>query len=157
MTEKSIDKTKRKMIDLFKDYVWNHQYSIFYDNPANSIDLQEDLNRLRVKLRNRDQPFYIIKRTLNRGGLQAYATIFTTKEIEGFDKLVSKSSEYEINIPDQVVTDDMIVSTINAMKKQRLHDLDKFFGEADVKRYSLINKSKLVRRDAPLCLDEDKY
>jgi hypothetical protein len=157
MTEKSTDKTKRKLIDLFKDYEWNHQYSIFYDNPANSIHLLEDLRRLRVKLKTRNQPFYIIKRTLNRGHLQAYATIFTTERIEGLDKLLSKSSEHETNILDQVITDDMIVSTINAMKKQRLHDLDKFFGEADVKRYSLINKGKLVRRDAPLCLDEDKY
>lgn len=153
MTEKSTDKTKRKMFDLFKDYEWNHQYSIFYDNPANSIHLLEDLRRLRVKLKTRNQPFYIIKRTLNRGHLQTYATIFTTERIEGLDKLLSKSSEHDINILDQVVTDDMIVSTINAMKKQRLHDLDKFFGEAGVKRYSLINKGKLVRRDAPLCLD----
>lgn len=155
MTEKSIDKTRRKMIDLFKDYEWNHQYSIFYDDPANSIHLQEDLNRLRLKLKTRNQPFYIIKRTLNRGHLQAYATIFTTEQIEDMDKLVSKSSEYEINIPDQVVTDDMIVSTINAMRKQKLHDLDKFFGKADVKRYSVTNKSKLVERDISLSVDEE--
>ncbi|MGE6689477.1 hypothetical protein ACQKFE_16015 [Stutzerimonas stutzeri] len=154
MTEKSIDKTKRKMIDLFKDYEWNYQYSIFYGNPANSIHLLEDLGRLTIKLKTRNQPFYIIKRTLNRGHLQAYATIFTTEQIEDMDKLVSKSSEYEINIPDQVVTDDMIVSTINAMKKQRLHDLDKFFGKADVKRYSVTNKSKLVKRDISLSIDE---
>lgn len=67
MTEKSTDKTKRKMIDLFKDYEWNHQYSIFYDDPANSIHLLEDLGRLTIKLKAHNQPFYIIKRTLNRG------------------------------------------------------------------------------------------
>ncbi|MBH3353415.1 MAG: hypothetical protein AAGU13_05895 [Stutzerimonas stutzeri] len=154
MTEKSTDKTKRKMIDLFKDYEWNHQYSIFYDDPANSIHLLEDLGRLTIKLKAHNQPFYIIKRTLNRGHLQAYATIFTTQETEGLDKLVSKSSEYEINILDQVITDDMIVSTINAMKTQKLHDLDKFFGETDVKRYSVTNKSKLIKRDISLSIDE---
>jgi len=48
----------------------------------------------------------------------------------------------------------MIVSTINAMKTQKLHDLDKFFGETDVKRYSVTNKSKLIKRDISLSIDE---
>jgi len=156
MTEKSTDKTKRKMIDLFKDYEWNHQYSIFYDDPVNSIHLLEDLGRLTIKLKTRNQPFYIIKRThYNKGHLQAYATIFTTEQIEGLDKLLSKSSEHETNILDQVITDDMIVSTINAIKNQKLHNLDKFFGETDVKRYSVVNKSKLVERDISLSIDEE--
>jgi len=156
MTEKSTDRTKRKMIDLFKDYEWNHQYSIFYDDPANSIHLLEDLGRLTIKLKAHNQPFYIIKRTHYNKGLQAYATIFTTQETEGLDKLVSKSSEYEINILDQVVTDDMIASTINAIKNQKLHNLDKFFGETDVKRYSVVNKIKLVKRDISLPMPQGK-
>ena len=107
-----------------------------------------------IKLKAHNQPFYIIKRTHYNKGLQAYATIFTTQETEGLDKLVSKSSEYEINILDQVITDDMIVSTINAIKNQKLHNLDKFFGETDVKRYSVTNKSKLIKRDISLSIDE---
>ena len=152
MSEDATDKTKRKMIDLYKEYDWSYQYSIFYNDKADSIHLQEDLNRLREKLKNnrKDQPFYIVKRTLNRGGLQAFATIFTTQKIEGFDNFVRKSSQHEINIRKRTVSDDFLISTIEKLKKQKLHNLDKFFGIKDVKRYSVVNKSKLVERDFSL-------
>lgn len=147
MSEDSTDRTKRELIDLYKRYEWTYQYSIFYDDPANSIHLQEDLNTLRVKLKNRkDQPFFIVKRTLNRGFLQAFATIFTTQEIEGFDKLVNKSSQYEINIRKRRVSDSFIVSTIQKLKKQKLHNLESFFNLKNVKRYSVLNKKKLAER-----------
>jgi hypothetical protein len=152
MSEDTIEKTKRKMIDLFKDYEWTYQYSIFYDNPADSIHLEEDLNRLRVKIKKRDQPLYIIKRTLNRGVLQAFATIFTTRAIEGFDKLVSNSSQYEINIRKRKISDSFLVSTIQKLKKQKLHNLNIFFGRKSIKRYSVINAKKLVKRNPISCL-----
>lgn len=158
MGESSTDKTKREIIDIYKQYEWSYQYSIFYDNPKESIHLEEDLNRLRVKLKNRKkQPFFVVKRTLNRGVLQAFATIFTTQEIEGFDEFVSKSSKCEINTRKRKISDSFISSTIQKLKGQKLHNLNKFFGKKDVKRYSVLNKSKLVLRGAPSRLDDDKY
>ncbi len=156
MSEGSTDRTKREMIDLYKNYQWSYQYSVFYDNPKESTHLQDDLNRLRLKLKNRKgQPFFVVKRTLNRGVLQAFATIFTTQEIEGFDKFVNKSSEYEINTRKRKVSDNFLASTIQKLKIQKLHDLDSFFGRRNIKRYSVINREQLVRRVVSLSeLDE---
>ncbi|RYJ61809.1 hypothetical protein [Pseudomonas songnenensis] len=158
MSEGSTEKTKRKMTSPLKRYDWYFQYSIFYDNPAESVHLNEDLARFRIRLKRfKDQPFLIVKRLLKRPGipLQAYATIFTTKKINNLDEIIDSSFCCRCNSMSRAIKDTRLISTIKNIDKQRLHDLGAFFGASSIKRYSIVNKACLIGRKSKLFPDND--
>lgn len=167
MMEKSKDKTRRKMIDYFKKYRWMHQYSIFLK--LNDLDIDEiksfakswilefDDDKfkdyLKKKKGNKDVAMiYMLRSHRNksylpnsRPFLQFYITVYSTDIIEGFYDAFNYSN-FSLNVIDRELTDKKIETTCNALKKGKLHNLSLLGGK---KRYTIINKAKLIPVERP--------
>lgn len=151
MTESSEDKTKRKLSKLLQDHDWQHQHSIFYRDIEESINLIDNSNKLKRILKKKlpTSPFLICYRTLyrkDRGGLQAYVTIFSTAQIKKFQKMAEEAFGSGIATRGRTLSPEKLQRTVSALKTQKLHDLETFFGHR-VKRYSVINKSSLKNHE----------
>ncbi len=146
MPESSEAKTKRKLSALILNHQWQYQYSIFYDELPDCQNLPIDDEKLKNHLSRNypDMPFLILRRTIKKEwkGLQAYVTIFSVKNIEDMASLADKSFSSEIKLSKRKLWQKKIEDTASAIRKQKLHDLDGFFGRK-TRRYSVINKSKL--------------
>ena len=149
VTESSEDKTKRKLSKLLLDYDWQHQHSVFYRDIEESINLIDNGNKLKKILKKKlpTSPFLVCYRTLyrkDRGGLQAYVTIFSTAQIKKFQKIAMEAFGNGIATRGRGLSPEKLQHTESALKAQRLHDLEGFFGRK-IRRYSIINKSELDR------------
>lgn len=147
------------MIHYLSRYEWIYQYSIFVD--VLNLDLDDakevaktwlltfDDTKFRDYLRKMNSDvvmMYVLRKTTHKNHpsgkrfQQYYITIFTTDILDGLDN-ISRYSSYLCNVMDRKVKATKIESTCNALKKQVLHDLSLL---GDKKRYSIINKSKLI-------------
>jgi len=147
LSETSEEKTKRRLSKLITDYLWTYQYSVFYREIEDCPNLISDSNKLKKLIRARfpESPFLICHRTLykkERGGLQAYLTIFSTKKIADFNKLVVKVFSGGVAARGRLLSHEKIERNASAIRNQKLHDLKGFFGQ-DVRRYSVVNKAAL--------------
>ncbi len=157
--ESSEDKTVRKMIYYLSNYEWLYQYSIFVDVVPLELDdakevaktwlLTFDDLKFRDYLRKMNSDvamMYVLRKTTHKNHpsgkrfQQYYITIFTTDSLSGIDK-VNYYVDYSCNVLNRSVTCRKIESTCNALRKQNLHDLSSL---GNKKRYSILNKSKLV-------------
>lgn len=148
MSESSEDKSKRKYVALLTGNEWRHQYSVFYDDPTQSVRLLSDMVRFKQSLRRKvaDQPFLIRIQTLNKAGqpLQAYLTMFTTKRVEGLKDVISKLFASPVNVAGRTLQQAKIDSIADAICTQRPQDLSKVFGKTGVNRWSVLNKPLLI-------------
>lgn len=167
MMENSEDKTVRHIVNYLTNYDWLYQYSVFVD--VNDLDVAEakDVAKnwllkfddkkfrdyLRKKKGNEDVAMmYMIRKHLHKNHpskksfQQFYITIYSSGEIQGIDHIQSYYSDFPLNILGRKVTDKKIKSTCSALKNQRLHDLSLLGGK---KRYTIINKAKLIQVEAP--------
>lgn len=157
--ESSTDKTVRKMIGYLSNYEWLYQYSIFVDVDHLELDDAKELaktwllsfndSKFRDYLRKSNPDvamMYVLRKTTHKYHLsgkrfqQYYITIFTTDFLSGINK-VNYYVDYPCNVLNRSVTCRKIESTCNALRKQNLHDLSSL---GNKKRYSILNKSKLV-------------
>lgn len=147
MSETPEEKTRRKLSRLLSDHKWTYQYSVFYREIENCSDLISDSNKIKKSLRTKypELPFLVCYRTLyrkERGGLQAYLTIFSTTKIQNFNKLANKAFENRVTTRGRDLSQEKLERITSTIKNQKLHDLKKYFGK-QVRRYSLLNKPAL--------------
>lgn len=148
MSESSEDKTKRRTVSALRTYQWSYQHSVFYDDPTESHSLLEDQVQFKQVLRRKcpDQPFLTRIQSLKQGGapLQAYLTIFTTNEVEGFQSIVDKVFPKKMNARGRRLSDSKLESIITAILEQKPHDLSKIFDKVGTNRWTILNKHQLV-------------
>lgn len=159
--ESSTDKTKREIINLLTKYQWQYQYSIFFDVRDTDYDEAKVLAiewfdsfddiKFRDYLRKTSDTaiLFLIRTTLiknrtdNKRFKQVYLTLYCNHPLN-LDEVIYKyidNDEATINVIKRKVKPEKVASTVSAIKKQKLHDLE-FLGNK--KRYSLINKKLLV-------------
>ncbi|OQR29416.1 hypothetical protein BWR15_26975 [Pseudomonas sp. T] len=145
--ETSEDKTKRKYLHLLDHYVWGYQYSIFYQDVDQSIDLLEDMKPFKQRLIRvcPDQPFLLRIQLLNRlGRKQAYLSILTTKrskELEQAHESYWPSSD--TRCLGRRLKQSKLDQISKAIATQRPHNLPAFFNVSRVRRYALLNADHL--------------
>jgi hypothetical protein len=77
-----------------------------------------------------------------------YMTLFSSdKEVNILIAIDKSKTDYEYNLSSRAVNPLKLESTINSIKKQKPHDLDKFFNEQKVMRYGVINRKNLIEVD----------
>ncbi len=150
MSETSEEKTRRRYLALLTGNEWTMQYSVFYANPALSIQLLDDQIAFKQKLRKEypDQPFLIrIQTKLGNGlgdkTLQAWLSIITTKPVEGFESFLDKTFPVAMNGPGRKLNRMKLYTMTTALSKQKPHDLTKIFGDIRIRRWTLLNEPKL--------------
>jgi hypothetical protein len=141
LSESATAKTKRKLSALILNYQWQYQYSIFYDEIPDCQNLAIDDEKLKNRLSRNypDIPFLILRRTIKQEwkGLEAYVTIFSVKNIKDMASLVDRSFSSEITFKKRKLWQKKIEDTASAIRNQRPHDLDGFFGRK-TRRYSVM-------------------
>ena len=143
MTETSEDKTKRKYVDQLMADIWKYQYSVFYQNPDDSIRLIDDADTFKQGMGRKfpNQPF-LIRVCLKGTGRskQAWLSILTTAEASGLAERAEKKFSAPVNVKVRRYTDTKAEQAAATIMKQGPHDLKHFFGKEKVNRYALINK-----------------
>lgn len=170
MSESSEKKTKRNYLKLLNDYEWSYQYSLFYEDETDSRHLLDDMVKFKQELRRKwpDTAFLIRiqshRKDVGTGNanrvLQGFLSILSTSKLQGImdgflDPLFSaqvKIMYRRLNIGKQK----HIYSTIDG---QRPHDLTKIFKHktTPIRRFNVLNKTKLVERQIPLIELEQEY
>ncbi|MFR0692158.1 hypothetical protein ACLUTX_22365 [Enterobacterales bacterium AE_CKDN230030158-1A_HGKHYDSX7] len=143
MTETSEEKTKRKYVDQLMAGVWTYQYSIFYQNPDESLRLIDDAASFRQGLGRRlpNQPF-LIRVSLKGTGIskQAWLSVLTTQKSPELIDWAEQKFSLPVNVIFRRYSQAKAEQTARAILKFRPHDLKHFFGKEKVNRYALINK-----------------
>lgn len=145
--ESSEDKTKRKFAKYLLDPIWTYQYSVFCDDPEESVNLLEYQKVFRRELGRKfpNQPFLIRIQTLRLGKVhQAYLTLYTTQKTVGFQELAYRYFPTEVNVIYQQLTERKREVKANKILTQNPHDLTRVFGEVRIRRYGVINKHLLA-------------
>lgn len=158
MSEFSEEKTKRKFLKLLSEYEWGYQYSVFYEDPEDSVFLLEDMIRFKQVLRRKWQntAFLIrIQSHKNRrnGVLQAFLSILCNCKLEGVkDGFVDGLFSTQVNVMSKELSIGKQASMYRSIAKQKPHNLKMIFKEkeASIRRYTVLNKDKLIKRDMPL-------
>ncbi|KFX67667.1 hypothetical protein TMS3_0120835 [Pseudomonas taeanensis MS-3] len=153
MSETSEQKSKRNYLHLLHEYQWGYQHSLFYDDLHESTALLDDMVRFKQELRRKcpDQPFLIRIQLHNRktphnpdGGLQAYLVILTTKNAyKAISAAADKVMSGQCNVMSMSLTPEKNIKSASAIKSQRPHDLERFFGKEKVNRFTVLNRNKL--------------
>lgn len=150
MSETSEDKSKRKYLKVLKENEWSYQYSVFYDDPVQSVNLLDDMVAFKRYLRRqyKDQPFLFRIQThmhKEKKVLQALLTLFTTVKLTGFDELTNKAFPSPMNTQSRRLTDDKLASMVGSIEKQKSHDLSKIFNKVGQNQWGILNKPQLVK------------
>lgn len=163
MSETSKDKTKRKLLSYYKDYIWEQKISLFPEGESDKSFIKiipEYMNKFKNKLMKSfpDVAFLVeIRRHVNRMYKKHQiimvihcSKIINYKEVE---YLVEEVYEDEARMLDSKVTDRELLRNYNSIKKQDLHSLGSLLGKK-IRRYNIVNKTQLKARSIPL--DEDE-
>lgn len=151
MTEASEDKTVRRYLHALTEHKWSHQHSVLYQETSESIHLLEDMISFKQALRRKhpDQPFLIRIQLLNREKrFQAYLMILTTQRVREIQELADKAFSAPTNAIGRKCTPERITSMANKIRGQKPHDLQWFFGKPQIRRWTILNKEKLIPADA---------
>ena len=142
MSESSVNKTRRKFINLLTAYNWTYQHSVFYVEHAASVALLNDMVSFKQKLRREcpDQPFLLRMMLLNRDkNEQAYLTIFTTAKTPEVERIAGVAFSAETKVRHRKCSTSKLASITSAIAIQKPHNLNRFFGKKKVNRYSVLN------------------
>jgi hypothetical protein len=147
MSETSEDKSKRKYVKVLRDNQWSYQYSVFYENPEESVGLLDHMVKFKrcLKREYSGVPFLfrIQLHTHHSGELQAFLTLFTIEKLKGFDELANKAFPSSMSTLYQRLTDEMLSSKASAILQQRPHSLSKVFSKEGQNRWGILNKDAL--------------
>lgn len=147
MAEASEDKTIRKYLHALTNYEWSYQHCVFYQEPSESIQLLDDMVSFKQTLRRQcpDQPFLIRIQLLNREKrFQAYLMILTTQRVMGIQELADKGFSAPTNTIGRICTPERIGSMATKIRNQQPHDLQWFFKKQQIRRWTILNKEKLL-------------
>ena len=150
MSETSEEKSKRRYLSVLKENQWSYQYSVFYDDPVQSVELLDDMVRFKRYLRReyKNQPFlFRIQTHMHRDKqvLQALLTLFTTEKLTGFEELANKAFPSPMNTQSRYITDGKLASMVESIGRQRTHDLSKLFNKVGQNQWGILNKPLLVK------------
>lgn len=156
MSEASKDKSKRKYLKLLNDSEWNYQHSLFYQEPEDSKSLLGDMIKFKQALRRRcaDQALLIRIQLLRKktahnpnGTEQAYLTILTTENIKSS---IEEVAEFTMSSPCNTVvkrlSTEKNTTIASAIKSQKPHNLERFFGKQKINRFTILNKDKIKKK-----------
>lgn len=146
MAEPSEDKTIRRYLHNLTSYEWSHQHCIFYQEPSASTRLLEDMAVFKQALRRKcpDQPFLIRIQLLNREKrFQAYLMILTTKRVKEIQEIADRAFSAPTNTIGRKCTSERIDSMATKIKRQKPHDLQRFFDKSKIRRWTILNKNLL--------------
>lgn len=163
MSEHSEEKTKRKYLQLLNNYEWSYQYSLFYEEPEDSHHLLDDMVKFKQELRRKwpDAAFLIRiqshRKDMGTGNanrvLQAFLSILSTSKLQGImDGFLDPLFSAPVNILYKSLSTGKQKQIYGSIDRQKPHALTKVFKDKStpIKRYSVLNKSKLVVREVPL-------
>ena len=160
MSESSEDKSKRTFIKYIENNKWEHQYSVFFNNYADSLNIIENMKKVKRSLKREFSTVAILYRVCLKNcrtelledvedgssRVTPYFTFFTSEKIS-FTKVcnsIENTVEISVKVKSQVLTAEKIKSYVLAVVKQKPHDLKKYLGKDKVNRIGLINRVKLV-------------
>lgn len=163
MSESSEEKTTRKYLQLLSDYEWSYQYSLFYDDPEESHHLLDDMVTFKQELRRKwPEAAFMIRiqshrRDMGSGNanriLQAFLSILSTSKLQGImDGFLDPLFSAPVNIMYKRLSIAKQKQIYGSIAIQRPHDLTKIFKDktTPIRRYSVLNKAKLEKRQTPL-------
>jgi len=150
MAEPSEDKTIRKYLHALTSYEWSYRHSVFYDDHSESTHLLNDMAAFKQALRRKhpEQPFLIRIQLLNREKkLQAYLMIMTTEKVKDLQEIANKSFSAPANTMGEKVRPEKLETIATKIRNQKPHDLQWFFKKPQVRRWTILNKEKLIPVD----------
>ncbi|MFM2476410.1 hypothetical protein [Celerinatantimonas sp. MCCC 1A17872] len=152
MSESSVDKTKRKIIDVMHKYQPSYQTSFFFDHD-DALLVPKAFSSIRTPLSEKFSNAVCIwwLRSIKRfGPVQPMFQIFSTAKL---DKQVIQIITNRLDgFPEYVlrqraITPEKLESWTEKVKKQKLHDIEKLFGKSKIKRWSVTNKKAAKQLD----------
>lgn len=153
MAEASQDKTIRRYLHALTNYKWSYRHSVFYEDHTESTHLLDDMIAFKQALRrkHREQPFLIRIQLLNREKkLQAYLMIMTSEKVKDLQEIVDKSFSAPATEIGERVRPEKLVTIATRIRTQKPHDLQWFFKKPQVRRWTILNKEKLIPTEARL-------
>lgn len=163
MSETSEEKTRRRYLQIMNDYEWSYQYSLFYDNPDDSYRLLDDMVKFKQALRRKwPNTAFLIRIQSHRRDmgterkdkvLQAFLSILSTSKLQGvMDGFLDSLFSAQVNIIYKKLSVGKQKQIYNSIARQQPHDLAKVFKhkKGPIKRYSILNKTRLAKRLTPL-------
>lgn len=150
MAEASEDKTIRRYLHALTNNEWSYRHSVFYDDHTESAHLLDDMVVFKQALRRShpDQPFLIRIQLLNRNKrLQAYLMIMTTEKVKKLQEIANKSFSAPANTMGEKVRPEKLETIATKIRSQKPHDLQRFFNKPQVRRWTMLNKEKLIPAD----------
>ena len=148
MSETSEERTKRQYLAVHRSEQWTYKHSIFYEHPEDSKALLDHMVKFKQLLRRRcsDQPFLIRIQTrlLPYKPLQAFLILYTTAKVENLQEIANKAFPAAMNVWGSKLPYWKLEQTATTIEKYAPHNPNKFFGKPSVKRWSVLNKEKLV-------------
>jgi hypothetical protein len=165
MSESSEDKSKRTFINNMKNNVWKHQFTVFFNNHGESLNIIEHMKQVKIQLRKDFQDSAILYRVCHRDhtaknnyiedvedgtkALMPYFTFFTSKTIKLGEIKISVRKVLKLNIYflSRPIDEERVSSYINSVKRGKPHNLKNNLGIENVNRQGIINKNKLIPID----------
>lgn len=151
MAEASEDKTIRNYLHALTNYEWSYQHSVFYQEPSESTQLLDDMISFKQALRRKcpDQPFLIRIQLLNREKrFHAYLMILTTERVMGIQELADKAFSAPTRTRERKCKPERIASMAIKIRSQKPHNLNWFFKKPQVRRWTILNKEKLIQANS---------
>lgn len=159
MSESPKDKTKRKLLNYYKNYLWEQQISLFPQG-ENDEDLINTIPNYMTEFKNKlmrsfpEVAFLVeIRRHINKlyNKNQIIMVIHCSKLIDykKVNSLVEIVYASQVKAIDKKITDRLLLKAHNSIKNQRLHNVEGLLGRK-IRRYNIINKAQLRVRDIPL-------
>lgn len=141
MSETAEERSKRQYLAHHRSKQWTYKHAIYYAQPTESSSLLDDMVKFKQLLRRKcpDQPFLIRVQLRNQPTLQAFLILYTTTEVAHLTEIVDRTFSHETNVRGRVLPLAKLEKSARSIDSQKPHNLNKFFGKAAVKRYSILN------------------
>lgn len=141
MSESSIDKTKRKFCAAFNSYNIRYQYSFFFTEGISPDDFLVQLKKFKITIRRKYNTPILVKLNLSfKRELHAYITLYTEIELDDFKEYIE--SRFTGKSKSRKLTEEKKTTTLASIKKQKPHNLNKYFGKNKINRYAVLGRSR---------------
>tara|TARA_R110001583_G_C5573309_1_gene402263 strand:+ start:378 stop:908 length:531 start_codon:yes stop_codon:yes gene_type:complete len=142
--------------------VWKKQFTVFFNNYSDSLNIIEHMKGVKRKLRNDFSDSAILyrvclKRIRASDGLiedmgnhtsvvMPYFTFFTSEKIKSveIEDCVSRTLKIAFRVKSRAISRERLEQYISSVKTQKSHDLKKYLAKENVNRIGLINRDKLL-------------
>jgi len=156
MSETPKERTKRQLCSYLQDYQWTYQVSVFYQSEEGGRNALKDSPMIKKKFRQMFKGVGMLYRLAllrtDNGMLEdkddsGYTVVpfhcfYFSEPVRGasYDALLSWFGDGYIRVESRAIRQYKIDQTIKTIKKQRLHDLQAYFNDESIKRFSRLNK-----------------